>query len=255
MKAIVLVAGYAVRLYPLTENKPKGLLKLGDKTLLDYLFEKLERVEAVDEAILISNNKFYNQFCEWSQNYNGRIKTKVLNDYTNSNEDRLGAIGDMQYVIDKCKIDDEIMVLVSDNYFDFELSDFYDFYKEKNTDCILGTEFKDKEKIRNRFGVAVLDENDKVVNMVEKPSNPPSNFVVFASYIYTKDTVRMIKQYLQEGNNKDAPGNFPSWLYSKKPVHAFRFEGECYDIGTIESYNELNERFKERSINGLSSTL
>lgn len=255
MKAIVLVAGYAVRLYPLTENKPKGLLKLGDKTLLDYLFEKLERVEAVDEAILISNNKFYNQFCDWANAYEGRIKTKVLNDYTNSNEDRLGAIGDMQYVIDKCKIDDEVMVLVSDNYFDFELTDFYNYYKEKNTDCILGTEFKDIEKIRNKYGVAVLDENDRVVNMVEKPSNPPSKFVVYASYLYTKDTVRMIKEYLEEGNNKDAPGNFVSWLYKKKPVHAFRFEGECHDIGSIEVYNELNERFKERSINGLSSTL
>lgn len=243
MKAIVLVAGFATRLYPLTKDTPKGLLKLGNKSLLDYLFEKVERVEEIDEAILISNDIFYNQFCEWKNAYKGRLKIQVLNDYSTSNDNRLGAIGDMQYVIEKCNIDDEIMVLVSDNYFEFELKDFYNFYKEKNTDCILGTEFDDIEKIRNRFGVAVLDETGLVVDMVEKPSEPPSNFVAYASYIYKKDTVKMIKQYLDEGNNKDAPGNFVSWLHKIKPVYAWKFEGECYDIGTVDTYNELKQRF------------
>lgn len=243
MKAIVLVAGFATRLYPLTKDTPKGLLKLGDKSLLDYLFEKVEKVKEIDEAILISNDIFYKQFLDWKDAYKGRVKIKVLNDYSTCNDNRLGAIGDMQYVIDKCKIDDEIMVLVSDNYFDFELKDFYEFYKQKDADCILGTEFDDIEKIRNRYGVAVLDKDGRVLDMVEKPSEPPSKFVAYASYIYKKETVKMIKQYLDEGNNKDAPGNFVSWLHKRKPVYAWRFDGECYDIGTVDIYNELQERF------------
>ena len=127
MKAIMLVAGYATRLYPLTENMPKGLLKLNGRAIIDYTFDKLEKIKEIDEAILVSNSKFYDQFCNWANNYKGRIKITVLNDGTTSNDNRLGAIGDMQFAIQNCHIDDEIMVLASDNYFTFELIDYYNF--------------------------------------------------------------------------------------------------------------------------------
>ena len=242
MKAVVLVAGYATRLYPLTENQPKGLLKLNNKTILDYLFEKLEKVDAVDQAILVSNDKFYTHFTGWANNYTGNLKIDVINDKTTSNEDRLGALGDLQLAIDTFNIQDEIMVLVSDNYFTYELTDFYDFYKQKNTDCVIGSKFEDLEYLGKNFGVAVLDENGKVLDMEEKPGIPKSNVGIWASYIYTKDSVALLKEYLAQGNKKDAPGNYPSWLYKRKPIHAFIFEGECYDIGTIEVYNQLNEK-------------
>ena len=245
MKAIVLVAGYAMRLYPLTENTPKALLTLDNTTLLDFLMEKVKDVDAIDEVILVSNAKFYNQFVDWSDNYKGNLKITVLNDGTSTNETRLGAIGDTQFAIDQCNIDDEIMLLVSDNYFTFSLKSFYDFYKEHNSDCILVGQFPEEklEYLGKNFGCVTVDSNNQVTYMVEKPGGiPNTNLGAYASYIYTRDTVKLIKQYLDEGNNKDAPGHFPSWLYSKKPLFAYPFEGECYDIGTPEVYNELNEK-------------
>lgn len=241
MKAIILVAGYASRLYPLTLNKPKALLTLNATTLLDFLMKKLSYIDAIDEVVLVSNDKFYNQFENWKQGYKGKFTITVLNDGTSTNETRLGAIGDLQFAIDSLKIDDDIMVLVSDNYFTFSLKDFYNYYKEKNTDCILVTEFTDLEYLGKHFGVVYVDNNERVLNMVEKPGGiPASNIGAYATYIYKKETVKLIKQYLNEGNNKDAPGNFPSWLCSRKPIHAYSFKGKCYDIGTIDVYNSLN---------------
>ncbi len=242
MKAIMLVAGYATRLYPLTENKAKGLLPLNGRPIIDYTFDKLEEIKCVDEAILVSNHKFYNQFVDWSKTYSGRIKITVLDDNTTSNENRLGAIGDMQFAIENCNVDEEIMVLVSDNYFTYSLLDYYDFYKKVNADCVLGCTFEDMDYLAHNFAVATIDEDSKITGLVEKPGVANSNIGVYATYIYTKDTVKLIKKYLEEGNSKDAPGNFPSWLYKRKPVYLYKFNGECYDIGTVKVYNELNEK-------------
>lgn len=247
MKAIVLVAGYASRLYPLTLNTPKALLTLNNVTLLDFLMGKVEEIDVIDEVILVSNDKFYHNFIEWKGTYTGSKKITILNDGTTSNETRLGAIGDIQFAIDKLNIDDEIMVLVSDNYFTFSLKDFYNFYREKQSDCIIVTEFEDLEYLGKNFACVKLGEDNRIVGMVEKPGGiPDTNIGAYASYIYKKDTVKMIKQYLDEGNNKDAPGNFPSWLHTRKPVYAYSFEGECYDIGTIEVYNKLNNELSNK---------
>lgn len=244
MKAIVLVAGYASRLYPLTENTPKALLTLNNVTLLDYLMRKVEEIEDIDEVVLVSNHKFYNNFVEWKSGYNGNKKITVLDDGTSTNETRLGAIGDLNFAIESLNIDDEIMVLVSDNYFTFSLKDYYNFYKQKNADCILVSEFADDELeyLWNNFANVNIDSEYKVTGMVEKPrKSTNTNIGAYATYIYTKDSVKMLKDYLAEGNNPDAPGNFPSWLHKHKPVYAYPFKGKCYDIGTIDVYNKLNE--------------
>lgn len=247
MKAIVLVAGYASRLYPLTLNTPKALLTLNGITLLDYLMAKVAEIDVIDEVILVSNDKFYQNFLDWKETYKGNKKITVLNDGTSTNETRLGAIGDTQFAIDQLGIDEEIMLLVSDNYFTFSLKDFYDFYQKKQGDCILVTEFDDLEYLGKNFACVKLGENDTITGLVEKPGGiPDTNIGAYASYIYTRDTVKMIKQYLDEGNNKDAPGNFPAWLYKRKPVYAYSFEGECYDIGTIDVYNKLNNELSNK---------
>ena len=247
MKAIVLVAGYASRLYPLTLNTPKALLTLNNVTLLDYLMEKVSELDVIDEVILVSNQKFYQNFIDWKKTYTGNKKITILNDGTTTNENRLGAIGDTEFAIQKLNIDDEIMLLVSDNYFTFSLKDFYNFYLEKKSDCILVTEFEDLEYLGKHFACVKVNEKNQITSMVEKPGGiPDTNIGAYASYIYTKESVRMIKEYLEQGNNKDAPGNFPSWLYTKKPVFAYPFQGECYDIGTIEVYNSLNEKLSKK---------
>jgi len=250
MKAIILVAGYASRLYPLTLNTPKALLTLGGDTLLDLLMDKLHELDNIDEVVLVSNDKFYNTFCNWANDYNGKFKITVLNDGTTSNETRRGAIGDIQFAIDELKIDDEIMVLVSDNYITFSFKPFYDFYRQHGNNAILCKTFPDDqlEYLANNFAVVNLDENSQVNYMKEKPGGTPvSNMGAYATYFYSKETVPLFKQYLEEGNNKDAPGNFPAWLYKHAPVYAYKCkENEiCEDIGTKDVYYALDAKITE----------
>lgn len=247
MKAIVLVAGYASRLYPLTLNTPKALLTLNNITMLDFLMNKIDEIDTVDEVILVSNDKFYNQFISWSYSYLGNKKITILNDGTTSNETRLGAIGDMQFAIEKLDINDDIIVLASDNYFTFSLKDFYDFYLEKQSDCVIVTEFEDLEYLGKNLACLKIDNNNKITSMVEKPGGiPDTNLGAYACHIYTKETIKMIKLFIDEGNNKDAPGYFATWLYTKKPIYAYMFDGECYDIGTFEVYNMLQEKLSKK---------
>lgn len=244
MKAIILAAGYATRLYPLTINRPKALLPIAGKPILDYIVDEIETIDEVNSLVIISNDRFYENFEEWKQSRTSRLDITVLNDNTTDDTNKLGAVGDIEYAIDNLGIDEDILVMAGDNIFTFPLKNFADFYKQKNADTILVKRLSDINDLK-RMGNAVLDEKGKVLDMVEKPENPPSDIAVFAVYMYKKETVPMIKQYLSEGGNPDAPGFFPSWLHKKKDVFAYLFDGECYDIGTPQSYKEVNEIFEK----------
>ena len=244
MKAIILAAGYATRLYPLTINRPKALLPIAGKPILDYIVDEIETIDEVTSLVIISNDRFYENFEEWKKSRNSRLDITVLNDNTTDDTNKLGAVGDIEYAIDNLGIDEDILVMAGDNIFTFPLKKFADFYKQKNADTILVKRLSDINDLR-RMGNAVLDEKGKVLDMVEKPENPPSDIAVFAVYMYKKETLSMIKQYLKEGGNPDAPGFFPSWLHKKKDVFAYLFDGECYDIGTPESYKEVNDIFEK----------
>lgn len=249
MKAIVLSAGYATRLYPLTLNTPKGLLPIGKKSILDFITDEIEKIDIIDEMFIISNHKFYENFYNWSKTRETRLKLTVFDDNTTDDSNKLGAIGDIWYTIEKGKIDDDLLIVAGDNFFTFDLRDYIDFYKKVGGDTILVKELDSIEDLR-RFANAVLDENSQVTYMEEKPRNPKTNIGVYASYIYKKETLPLIGEYLRDGNNPDAPGFFPSWLYTKKPVYAYKFEGECYDIGTPQSYKEVCEKFSGASDTG-----
>ncbi|MBQ4527957.1 MAG: nucleotidyltransferase family protein [Clostridia bacterium] len=242
MKAIILAAGYATRLYPLTLNRPKALLTIGNKPIIDYIADQIETIEAINELIIISNDKFFSDFCEWKSSRKNNVQITILNDGTTDDSNKLGAIGDIEFAIETLDIDDEILIIAGDNIFTFMLKDFYNEYKTKNADMILVKEINNINELRRMANVS-LNENHKVINMEEKPQMPKSNIAAFASYIYKKETIPLIKKYLDEGNNPDAPGFFPSWLYKRKDVYAYAFSGECYDIGTPESYNEVNRIF------------
>ena len=246
MKAIILAAGYATRLYPLTMNKPKALLPIGNKPILNYITEQIETIDAIDEIIIVSNLKFYDNFVKWKESYKTNIKITVLNDNTTDDTNKLGAVGDMNFAIDTLGICDDILVMAGDNIFTFLLKDFYNAYTAQNKDCILVKKI-DSESDLKRMANVVTDENSIVTDMVEKPPVPISNLAAFASYIYKKDTLPLIKKYLAEGNNPDAPGFFPSWLHKVSPVYAYAFEGECYDVGTHESLKEVSEIYREKN--------
>lgn len=246
MKAIVLAAGYATRLYPLTKNRPKPLLEVAGKPILDHIVEKMEKVEEINEVIIVTNHKFTSHFEEWAKEASYTKKLTVVNDGTMTNDTRLGAIGDIQFVLDQQKFKDDLMILAGDNLFDFELTDFAAYFKEVGTDCITAYHEEDDGQLK-RAGIVELDVNAKVLSFEEKPSEPKSSYCVPAFYLYQKDTLPLFKQYLEEGNDPDAPGHFVPFLIEKKAVHAYLFEGERYDIGTVESYEKVKKIFTDKS--------
>ncbi|MGP4038801.1 nucleotidyltransferase family protein [Gracilibacillus sp. D59] len=242
MKCIILAAGYATRLYPLTKNKAKPLLEVAGKPILNHIIEKVEKVDIIDEVYIVTNEKFTPSFQDWSANYQGDKEIIVVNDHTTTNDNRLGAIADIQYVLEQHKIDEDTMILAGDNLFDFELVDFVHFFQEVNADSITTHELDDTDEMK-RTGIAEVNEDGLVISFEEKPKKPKSNLAVPPFYLYKAETLSLFKQYLAAGNNPDAPGNFIPWLIQQKQVYAFRFKGLRYDIGTIESYNKVQELF------------
>lgn len=249
MKAIILAAGYATRMYPLTENTPKPLLPFRGSTVIDHIIAQVNalpggagknRPPLVDEIFVVTNSKFYTHFREWAKTAPSAAKIHVLDDGTTSNENRRGAVGDVQFAIDEKKIDDELVVVAGDNFFTYDLREQYDVYRETGCDTLCGKELDDPEKIK-AFAVALLDECGKVIDLEEKPAKPKSNLAIYATYFFRRDTVPLIRQYLDEGGNADLIGAFPQWLYLRRDVYAYKMNGECYDIGTIEMYEKLKD--------------
>lgn len=244
MKAIILVAGYATRLYPLTKNTPKPLLKVGGKAIIDHIIEEVNTLDAVDSIFVISNHKFAKNFEEWASDKTNPKPITVIDDGTDSDETKRGAIGDIQYTIEQGNIDDDVVIIAGDNLFTYSLKEYYDFYKTKNADCVCVKQFDDMEMIK-QLGVVLMDENNRVIDLEEKPQNPKSNKAAFATYMYTRETVKMVREYLDEGNSPDAPGYFLQWLHKKKPVYGYVMNGECYDIGTHKALAEVREIYGE----------
>lgn len=245
IKAILLVAGYATRLYPLTENFPKALLSIGGRPLLDYIVDEINEVDDIDEIYAITNDRFYNIFLGWANNKENKKPITVINDGTKSNDDRLGAIGDIKYTIDNMKIKEDIIIIAGDNLFTFKLKDFVSFYKEKKSPCVTVKEIQDNELLK-RVGVSQVDNNCKIISFEEKPQEPKSNLATYAEYIYPKETLYLFDEYYKDGNTADAPGNFIKYIIDKIDTYAYIFEGECYDVGTHESLAEVNEIYSKK---------
>lgn len=246
MKCILLVAGYATRLYPLTLDKPKALLEVGGRPILDHIYDEICTIDAIQEILLVSNEKFYSHFAAWAAGKAAFPAITVLNDGTTSDENKLGAIGDIRFVLHNEQIHEDILVMAGDNIFTFPLKDFYKFYQNTGTDCICAHTVDDIHTLQ-RMGVAILDASGRVLDMEEKPQHPKSNIAVDPFYIYRRDTLPLFDTYIDEGNKPDAPGYFPSWLHKRKEVYAFCFHGECYDIGTPDSYAYVQQLYSVKS--------
>ena len=238
MKCVILAAGYATRLYPLTENFPKPLLPVQGKPILDWLVEDIG--DMVDQYVVISNHKFVQHFQKWTE---GRDNMVVLDDGTESNETRLGAVRDVQFAIETLKLDDDLLVIAGDNLLDFSLRRFIEYYHEKNTTCIMRYWEESLTKLQ-KAGVAVVDENDRILEMEEKPQKPKSHWCTPPFYIYKQTDIPMVKAGIDAGCGVDAPGSFIAWLSSQTEVHAMEMPGERYDIGDLASYQEVEKIFK-----------
>lgn len=241
MKCLILAAGYATRLYPLTENFPKPLLTVGEKTILDWLIEDIDGAGEVDEYVVISNHKFAPHFTEWAATR--RQKITVVDDGTSSNETRLGAVKDIQYAIDKLNVDDDMLVIAGDNLLDFSLTRFIAYAKGKGTSCILRYYEADEKKLK-KSGVVTVDERDRVIRMAEKPENPDSPWCCPPFYFYTAKDARLVEKGIQSGCGTDAPGSFIAWLCQQTAVHAMEMPGKRYDIGNLESYEQVKADYR-----------
>ena len=242
MKCIILAAGYATRLYPLTENYPKPLLTVGDKTIVDRLIDDLrENVKEIDEYIIITNHKFYDYFLEWSKN---KPYITIVDDNTDTNENRLGAVRDILYATKTQKIDDNVLVLAGDNLLDFSLSEFIRFAENKNTSCVMCHEEDDLKK-QQKTAIITINNNNLITSYEEKPKSPKGNLAVPPFYFYLKKDIERIEEALIEGCNPDAPGSFAAWLSGKTQVHAYKMPGNRYDIGDINSYEHVKEIFSK----------
>ncbi|MCL2839267.1 MAG: nucleotidyltransferase family protein [Defluviitaleaceae bacterium] len=240
MKAILLLAGYATRMYPLTEHQPKALLLIKGKPVIDYIVQQINRLPEVTTIYAVTNSRFYTHFLNWARASPTTIPIEVLDDGTTSNENRRGAIGDIIFTLQEKSINEDILVIAGDNYFTFDLREQYDFFKKQKADTIVAKEIDDMEQLKS-FAVAQLDPLGKVLSLEEKPQQPKSNTAVFASYFYRKETLPLFHEYIKQGNPPDAPGYFPQWLHKIQDVYAYKMNGNCFDIGTIKVYEQLNK--------------
>lgn len=241
MKCLILAAGYATRLYPLTENFPKPLLKVGEKTILDWLVDDIDSSDSVDEYIVISNHKFAHHFDKWAKEKKQKIM--VVDDGTSTNETRLGAVKDIQFAIDKLSICDDIIVIAGDNLLDFSLTKFIEYAKEKNTSCVMRY-FEPEFKKLLKTGIVTVDENDKILEMTEKSPTPATNWCCPPFYYYIEEDARLVKKGIKEGCGTDAPGSFIAWLCKQTTVHAMEMPGSRYDIGNLQSYEKVKAEYK-----------
>jgi glucose-1-phosphate thymidylyltransferase len=237
MKAIILAAGFATRLYPITENKAKPLLEIKGKPIIDYIVEKIKELP-IDEIIVITNNKFYNDFLAWKDKKaeEETKNIKILNDGVNSEQEKLGSIGDLLFTIDKEKINEDLLVISGDNLFECSLKEAYDLFKKENKDLSI---FYDIQKIEEakRFGVALV-ENNLIIDFQEKPSQPKSTLCSASTYFYKKETLNLIKEFTKE-ENKDYPGLLMQYLYKKVPIYAYIVE-KWLDIGTEQALEQAS---------------
>lgn len=244
MKALILAAGYATRLRPLTDEIAKPLLTIGGRPMVDHILERIREAGPL-EIHVVTNSKFAGPFSEWAP-----ADVTVHDDGTTSEHDRLGAIGDLRFVVDRAGIDDDWLVVAGDNLFDYSLADYVRWWRSKGVASAVALyEHPDRELLK-QYGVVELDERERVVSFIEKPPDPVSNLAATACYLFHREHLKLVATYLDEGNVPDQPGRFVEWLHRRVPVYGYRFSGEWLDIGDRAQLLEADNRARARA--GLS---
>ena len=240
MKAVILAGGYATRLYPLTRDRPKHLLEIGGRPILELLLERLP-LDDLDAVYVVTNAKFADRFRDWAESYPADLV--VLDDGTTSEDDRLGAIGDLQLAIDVEGLDDDLIVAAGDSIFTERLDGFARFAQERDAAAIAVYDVGDLEAMKRLSSIGV-DADSRLITFEEKPERPESTLAGIALYFYPRGVLPLVRQYLAEGNNPDQPGRLVGWLYRRTPVYAWQVPGRWFDIGTPETLAEAEQLFE-----------
>ncbi len=244
MKALILAAGYGTRLRPLTKNKAKPLLPVAGKPIINYLLDRLNAIEDVDEIYVVTNHRFAGEFERWAAETPSAKPITAVDDGTTSDDDKRGAIGDIGFVIEQHGIDEPMLIAGGDNIFTFDLGPFVQFFKAHGSTVGLH-ELDDAEAVK-RYNEVVLDERGRIVSFREKPPDPKSNLFAVCLYLYTAGDVARVSQYLRDGNNPDAPGHYVAWLHTRTDVYGCPLAGAWYDIGDLDAYREADRFFSEQ---------
>jgi glucose-1-phosphate thymidylyltransferase len=245
MKGLILAAGYGTRLYPLTLDRPKPLIKVGGKPILERLLEKLESIESCDEVYVVTNDKFYNMVVSWLRDRSFSFSVKVINDRTKSNDDRLGAIGDIDLVLGKEKPKDDVLIMAGDNLFEFDIIDFVNFARKKKLLSVALYDVKSTE-LAKKYGIVILDSSDKISDFQEKPESPKSTLASTGIYYLPKGKLGMLDDYMKTDLVKDAPGNYIRWMTENDDVCGYVFTEGWYDIGDKNSLQKADLEYRER---------
>lgn len=247
MKVLILAAGYATRLYPLTLTQPKPLLPVSGKPMIEYVLDNIAPIGGIDRVYVVSNAKFAGHFQKWADIYGARAKLNftIINDQSTDDTNKLGAIGDLHLVIQQQKIDDDLIVVAGDNLFSQPLAEFGRFCREKNAP-VLGVYDVGSLDQAKKYGVVALDKAGQLSQFIEKPAQPASTLIGIALYYYPKTILPLISQYMAEGNNPDQPGRLIQWLYPKVPVYTWTVPGLWYDIGSKETLEEASRIFSRK---------
>lgn len=241
MQSIIIAAGYATRLYPLTENFPKPLLQIGPSTILDRLLDDLDTLPDIRRHLVVTNHKFITHFQRWASGRSGK-PVVLIDDGTTTNEGRLGAVSDLLLALRQEQVDEDILVAAADNLLDFSLRGFVDYFHEKGTSLIMCHHEPSLDKLR-RTGVIAVDPQMRVLQMQEKPQQPVSHWAVPPFYIYARKDLPLVRTCLSHGCGHDAPGNLAHWLVSQTVLHAWPMPGQRFDIGSLDTYYEAQQRF------------
>jgi glucose-1-phosphate thymidylyltransferase len=242
VNALILAAGYATRLRPLTDSTPKQLLSVGGRPMLDWIADKLDEIPGLDEIHLVTNARYAPDLAAWAERRGG---VSVHDDGTTSNDDRLGALGDIRFVLERTGLaDDDLFVIAGDNLLDASLAEYVSWWRTKDDASAVGVHDVGEPALARHYGVVELAEDERVVGFVEKPPDPPSSLAATATYVFDREHVVLIEPYLAEGNPTDQPGNFLAWLFPRRAVYGYVLPGEWYDIGTPDQLLEADNRLR-----------
>ncbi|MBF0484212.1 MAG: nucleotidyltransferase family protein [Candidatus Omnitrophica bacterium] len=243
MKVLVLAAGYGTRLYPIIKDTAKALLEINGKPLINYILDRIKGLNGLNEVIVVTNNKFYDQFITWSKTLTVPFKVTIVNDQTKTPETRLGSIGDINFTLNNYPIKDDLLVVGGDNLFDYNVDEYVKF-AQKNNAATIGLYDIGSLKEAKLFGVVAVDEHRKVTLFEEKPAEPKSTLIAMCFYYLPAHTLGTVAKYLQECKTADKAGDYIKWLYKQIDVFGFKFSGTWYDIGSVEAYYEAQKKFK-----------
>jgi len=234
MKALLVCAGYATRLFPLTKNYPKPLLVVSGKPIIEHIIEKLQKLSFIDEIVIITNNKYTPRFLDWRKQFSSKVPIRIINNGTLSTEDSLGAVGDIRFALSKMDINDDVLIIAGDNLFEFDILKFVSFKPEYSKVALY--DLKDPVKLSRKFGVAITDSDERIIDFEEKPLNPKSSLAATMCYLIKKEDVLEYENYVQSGGKLSNSGDFFTYLILKKPVYGFKFNEKWFDIGTMERF-------------------